>query len=139
MIIDGKIENSHVVLSDHVLNRSLDRCRLDGVDRAPRKSQKTIATALHKLIRDLVGDLNSLVLDGETTNGDNISTDVAACRRRISVRDLPGAALGSLPSAALGRVKDSVTSLLALSLDVLGEFGRPDPVLLLEFEGYCYY
>ena len=124
-----EIKNLHVILTNHVLDGGLDRRRLDSVDRAPSEAEKTITSALHKLIRDLVGDFNSLVLDGETADGDNISTDVAACRRRVSVRDLPGAALGSLPSTALGWVKDSVTSLLALSLDVLREFGRPDPEL----------
>lgn len=70
----------HVILADHVLDGSLDRRRLDGVDRAPSQAQKTIASALHELIRDLVGDLNSLVLDGETADVDNISTDSTTCR-----------------------------------------------------------
>jgi hypothetical protein len=76
---DG-MRHLHVVLGDHVLNGSLGRCGLDGVDRAPCQAQKTITGALHKLVRDLVGDLNSLVLDGETADVDNISTDSSACR-----------------------------------------------------------
>jgi len=95
------MENLHVVLADHALDGSLDWCRLDGVDRAPGQAQKTITSVLDELIRDLVGNLNSLVLDGKTADIDNISTDSTACRGRISVRDLPGAALRVLPGAAL--------------------------------------
>ena len=120
----------HIILADHVFNRSFDRGRLDGVDGAPGQTQKAIAGALHELIRDLVGDLNSLVLDGETANVDNISTDNATCGGLVSVGDLPGAVLRVFPGAALGWVKDGVASLLALSLDVLREVGRPDPELL---------
>ena len=125
-----KMKNLHVVLADHVLDRSFDRCRLDGVDRAPGQSQKAIASALDELIRDLVGDFNSLVLDGKTADIDNISTDSTACRRRVSVRDLPGAALRVFPGAALGWVKDGVAGLLALRLVVLRGVGGPDPELL---------
>lgn len=70
----------HVILADHVFNRSLDRCRLDGVDRAPGQTQETITGALNELIRDLVGDLHSLVLNSETADVDNIGTDSTACR-----------------------------------------------------------
>lgn len=127
--VDTAVETrySHIVVVYHVLYGSVDRRRLDCVDRAPSQAQKTITSALDELIGDLVGDLDSLVLNCETADGDNISTNSTACRRLVAVRDLPSAALRVLPSAALGWVKDGVSSLSALRLDALIEIGGPDP------------
>jgi hypothetical protein len=122
-----KIRYVHIVLAYHTLNRRTDRRRLDCVDRAPSQAEKTITSALDELSGDLVGDLDSLILNCETADGDDVSTDSTTCRRLVSVRDLPSAALRVLPSAALGWVKDGMSSLSALRLNALIEIGRPDP------------
>ncbi|KAH0373701.1 acid protease, partial [Aureobasidium melanogenum] len=110
-----------IILAYHAFDGGTDGCRLDCVDGAPSQAQQTIASALDELSRDLVGDFDSLVLNCQTANGDNVSTDSTACRRLVSVGDLPSAALRVLPGAALGWVKDGVASLNALRLSALIE------------------
>lgn len=70
-----EVQYAHVILTDHVLDWSFDRVGLHGVDGAPSQTQETITGALDELIRNLVGNLNGLVLNGKTSDSDNVCTD----------------------------------------------------------------
>lgn len=70
-----EVQYAHVILTDHVLDWSFDRVGLHGVDGAPGQTQETITGALDELIRNLVGNLNGLVLNGKTSDSDNVCTD----------------------------------------------------------------
>ena len=61
-----------VVLGDHVLNRSLHRGGGDRIDGSPGEAEESVTAVLLELGREGLGQLDSLVLDDETTHIDDI-------------------------------------------------------------------
>ena len=73
----------------HVVDRRLDWGRLNGVDVAPSKTEKSIASTLQELSRNSLSKLDSLVLDDETADIDVVCAYSARGCRLIAVLDLP--------------------------------------------------
>jgi len=81
-------------LRDHVLDRGLDWGGLDRVDaswersvsgyfeeseeRTPCETQETVAGSLEELVRQLLGELDGLVLDADATDLDGVRTTLAS-------------------------------------------------------------
>jgi hypothetical protein len=65
---------SDVILSNHVLDRSLDWRWRNGVDATPCETEESICSILLELRRDSIGKLNGLSSDLQTTDTDIVGS-----------------------------------------------------------------
>lgn len=83
--------------------------QLTRVELGEGKADKAISVGiLNKRLGDLVGELNGLVLDRDTSNGNGVCAHDTSGARTVAVANFPLSTVHLLERSRLGRIKSSV-------------------------------
>ena len=99
-----------------IVEEGLLRGRRDRVEAAEGQAEQAVGAVGLELRRDLLGALDSLLLEAHASHGHDVGVDVAAGAGLVAVGNAPGSTRQSLGRARLGRVVLGVTAASALGL-----------------------